>query len=114
MEVLSASEYEEIFSGAIAIQLYSTSDFTDRISGITLDAFSAGCPAISTAGTWIARMVERFDAGLVINDVTPQEVLNRATAIISDYGRYNANAIKAGQILQSENSASMLYQVLTE
>jgi glycosyltransferase involved in cell wall biosynthesis len=113
-EVLSASEYEEIFSGAIAIQLYSTSDFTDRISGITLDAFSAGCPVISTSGTWIARMVERFDAGLVTNDVSPQEVLSRATAIISDYGRYNANAIKSGQILQSENSASMLYQVLTE
>jgi glycosyltransferase involved in cell wall biosynthesis len=113
-EVLSASEYEALFSGAIAIQLYSTTDFSDRISGITLDAFSAGCPVISTPGTWIARMVERFDAGLVADNVSPQEVLKRATAIISNYADYNASAINAGQILQRENNAGTLYKVLTE
>jgi glycosyltransferase involved in cell wall biosynthesis len=113
-EVLSASEYEQLFSGAIAIQLYSTTDFSDRISGITLDAFSAGCPVISTSGTWIARIVERFDAGLVADNVSPQDVLAKATAIISNYAHYNTNAINAGQVLQHENSASTLYKVLTE
>ena len=113
-EVLSAGDYEELFSGAIAIQLYSTTDFSDRISGITLDAFSAGCPVISTSGTWIARMVERFDAGLVADNNSPQEVLKKAAVIIENYAHYNANVINAGQILQRENSASTLYKVLTE
>lgn len=113
-EVLSASEYEALFSGAIAIQLYSTTDFSDRISGITLDGFSGGSPVISTTGTWIARMVKRFDAGLIADNVSPQEIFNIASKIISNYAYYNANAINAGKHLQQENSASALYKVLTD
>lgn len=113
-DVLSAGEYEEIFSGAIAIQLYKATDFTDRVSGVTLDAFSAGCPVISSAETWMARVVERFDAGQVVNNTLPEVVLSKATAIISDYARYAANANNAGQILQLENSANHLYAALTE
>ena len=113
-EMLSPVEYEALFAGAIAIQLYSTNDFSDRISGITLDAFSGGCPVISTSATWIARMVERFDAGLVTNNMSPDAVLKSIAAIIADYSRYNKNAITAGQALQQENSANTLYHVLTE
>ena len=113
-EVLSVKEYEELFSGAIAIQLYSTTDFSDRVSGITLDAFSGGCPVITTSGTWIARMVERFEAGMVIDIASPAKVLQSVEAIVLDYARYNVNANTAGQALQQENSASVLYKVLTE
>jgi glycosyltransferase involved in cell wall biosynthesis len=111
--VLSTAEYAALFAGAVAIQLYSTNDFTDRISGITLDAFSGGCPVISTSSTWISRMVERFDAGLVTENMQPESVLKNAEAIIADYARYNDNAIKAGQTLQQENSADVLYNALT-
>lgn len=111
-EVLNPEEYEALFAGAIVIQLYSTTDFSDRVSGVTLDAFSGGCPVISTSNTWIARMVERFDAGSVVNSMSADTVLKSVTTIISDYSRYNRNAIKAGQTLQQENSADMLYQVL--
>ncbi|HQS58841.1 MAG: hypothetical protein B7Y56_12440 [Gallionellales bacterium 35-53-114] len=111
-EMLSPGEYEKLFSGAIAIQLYSKTDFTDRVSGITLDALSGGCPVISTSGTWIARIVERFDAGLVTDNMSPEAVLKCVSAIIFDYSRYNTNAIQAGQTLQQENSADALYKVL--
>lgn len=113
-EVLSVKEYEELFAGAIAIQLYSTTDFSDRVSGITLDAFSGGCPVLTTSGTWIARMVERFEAGMVMDIATPESVLKSVESIILDYARYNANANTAGQTLQQENSASTLYKVLVE
>jgi glycosyltransferase involved in cell wall biosynthesis len=113
-EVLSVDEYLELFSGAIAIQLYDTTDFSDRISGITLDAYSSGCPVVSSRDTWIARMVERFDAGLVTKEVSPPAVMGKIMDIISDYARYNANAKNAGQILQQENSANVLYGVLLE
>jgi glycosyltransferase involved in cell wall biosynthesis len=113
-EVLSTSDYQELYSGAIVIQLYNTTDFTDRVSGVTLDAFSGGCPVISTSGTWIARMVERFDAGLVVDSMLSQAILNAASTIISNYKRYNENAVNAGQILQQENNASALFEVLSE
>jgi glycosyltransferase involved in cell wall biosynthesis len=113
-EVLSVSEYEALYEGAIAIQLYKQNDFADRISGITLDAFSAGGPVISSSGTWIARMVERFEAGLVIGSMSPQDILSSAETIITNYERFHANASNAGQTLQKENDASMLYKVLTD
>lgn len=113
-ETLSVEEYEALFPGAIALQLYSVNDFSDRISGVTLDAFSGGCPVLTTAGTWIARMAERFDAGRVAAQAAPQALLNDSRRIIADYGRYAANATEAGRVLQRENSAAALYGVLTE
>ena len=44
-----------MFDGAIVLQPYCREDFEDQISGVTLDAFSAGAPVIATAGTWMAR-----------------------------------------------------------
>ena len=43
--------YAKQFDGAICIQIYDRSDFADRISGVTLDAFMAGSPIMTTAGT---------------------------------------------------------------
>lgn len=113
-EVLSVKEYEALFAGAIAIQLYSTTDFSDRVSGITLDAFSGGCPVITTSGTWIARMVERFEAGMVTDNMSPEAVSKCVEVVVSNYSRYNNHANKAGQTLQQENSASALYKALSE
>jgi glycosyltransferase involved in cell wall biosynthesis len=112
-EVLSVEEYENLYSGAIVMQLYDKNDFTDRISGVTLDALSAGCPVISTSGTWIARMVERFEAGIVLENLSPEAVLKSVEVIMADYPTYNANANRAGQTLQQENSADALYLELT-
>ncbi len=59
-------------------------------------------------------MAERFDAGLVTDDMSPSAVLKKVNMIIADYSRYHANASKAGQTLQQENSADVLYKTLAE
>lgn len=111
-ETLGTSEYAELFVGAICLQLYEPSDFADRVSGVTLDAFLAGCPIVATAGTWIARMVQRFDAGMIVDDVSPQHVLSAVQQVIAGYERYNGHAHAAGKTLQAENSAETLFRVL--
>jgi UDP:flavonoid glycosyltransferase YjiC (YdhE family) len=88
--------------------------FSDRISGVTLDALSAGSPIVATAGTWTARMVQRFDAGKIIDSTSPEKTLSAIQAIIADYPHYCKNAYAAGQILQQENSAEFLFNTLTE
>ncbi len=113
-DTLSVDEYEMLFPGAIALQLYDVNDFSDRISGVTLDAFSGGCPVLTTGDTWIARMVERFDAGLIINRIDPPHLLEMILLIISEYGRYTVNASQAGAVLQQEHSADSLYEALME
>jgi hypothetical protein len=113
-ETLKPDEYAELFAGAICIQLYNADLFADRISGVTLDALSAGSPIVTTAGTWTARMVQRFDAGKIIDGTGPEMTLSAIQEIIADYPRYSKNAYAAGQVLQRENSAEILFDTLTE
>lgn len=111
-ETLSADEYANMFAGAICIQLYNPALFADRISGVTLDALCAGSPVITTAGTWIARIVQRFDAGIVVDSPEPEKTLHAAQKIIAEYPRYKKNAYMAGLTLQQENSAEFLLNTL--
>lgn len=113
-ETLSPEEYAKLFAGAICVQLYNPSDFADRVSGVTLDAFSAGSPVVTTAGTWIARMAQRFDAGVGVEDVAPAQVWSAVRRVMDEYAHYNRNACAAGRTLQEENSAKILFQSLIE
>ncbi len=107
-ETLGAREYREMFEGAIVLQPYSREDFTDRISGVTLDAFSAGAPIVATSGTWMARSAERFGAGVGIDDPTPEALLRAVEAIRAEYPRYHRSALEAGRALQAEHGARQL------
>lgn len=113
-ETLRPDEYVKLFEGAICIQLYKPELFSDRISGVTLDALSAGSPIVTTAGTWTARMVQRFDAGKIIDNPKPEKALAAIQEIIADYPRYSNNAYAAGLVLQQENSAEFLFNTLAE
>ena len=111
-DTLGGEEYREMFDGAIVLQPYAREDFADRVSGVTLDAFSAGAPVIATAGTWMARVVQRFDAGRTLEGMSPQEILDAVDAVRGDYGRYRRNALDAGRALQEEHSGGHLLEAL--
>jgi hypothetical protein len=111
-ETLSSAAYQQLFQGAICLQPYRLPDFADRISGVTLDALSAGSPIVSSPDTWIARQVLRFDAGVVVEAVTPTQILRAIDSIRENYAHYAQNALLAGQTLQEEHSATQLAQLI--
>jgi glycosyltransferase involved in cell wall biosynthesis len=111
-DTLDQEAYREMFEGAIVLQPYAREDFTDRISGVTLDAFSAGAPIIATSGTWMARVADRFGAGLGLDDPTPEALLGAVDAIRGSYARFRANALEAGRTLQSEHGARNLLEAV--
>ena len=111
-DTLGAEEYRKMFDGAIVLQPYAREDFADRVSGVTLDAFSAGAPVIATAGTWMARVADRFAAGAAVPDLSPPALLLAVETIRADYPRYHRNALAAGRMLQEEHSARHLLEVL--
>lgn len=113
-ETLDAAAYTDQFAGAVCIQLYDQHDFADRVSGVTLDAFMVGSPIVTTAETWMARMAERFAAGLAVRDMAPAAVLAAAQVIIANYPAYQTRARQAGQALREENDAAALYRALHE
>jgi hypothetical protein len=112
-ETLEAKEYQEKFRGAICLQLYDPADFADRVSGITLDALSHGCPIVTRTGTWMGRVAERFQAGKIVEAATPGGILAGVEEILRDYGCYRRNALRAGGALQQELSASRLFEIVT-
>ena len=111
-DTLGAEEYRAMFDGAIVLQPYAQEDFADRISGVTLDAFSAGAPVIATEGTWMARTVDRFMAGAAAVDLSPPALLSAVETIRADYPRYRRNALEAGRVLQEEHSARHLLEAV--
>lgn len=111
-KTLDSRAYLDLFRGAISLQPYDRHDFADRISGVTLDSLSVGCPVITVSGTWMGRVVKRFGAGAVVESVTPENLLSAVKSILLDYPRFRKNACDAGRILQSENTAEILYRVL--
>jgi glycosyltransferase involved in cell wall biosynthesis len=111
-ETLLLSDYQGLFAGAVCLQLYSQRDFSDRISGVTLDALSSGSPVITLSDTWIARIVTKYGAGMVIDTAEPESVYKAVMQVLENYGHYQDNALKAGRELQVQNSAEHLFHEL--
>jgi glycosyltransferase involved in cell wall biosynthesis len=113
-ETLTRSEYASLFAGSICLQPYDRHDFADRVSGVTLDALAAGCPLITTGGTWMARLVERFDAGVVVDELTAEELVAAVKKVITDYATYRQNSHAGGAVLREEIRAAGLVELLRQ
>jgi glycosyltransferase involved in cell wall biosynthesis len=111
-ETLGTTEYRAMFDGAIVLQPYSRDDFADRVSGVTLDAFSAGAPVVATAGTWMARMALRFGAGVALEGPSPASILSAVETVRAEYPRFRRNALAAGSALRKEHDARQLLEAL--
>jgi glycosyltransferase involved in cell wall biosynthesis len=112
-ETLDAAAYGELFGGAICLQPYDPREFADRVSGVTLDAMSAGAPVVTVPGSWIARVVERFGAGAVAPSTAPGDLLQAVERVRADYPRYRDAALAAGRTLRGEHDARRLFEVIT-
>lgn len=112
-ETLSEKAYEGIFKGAICLQPYDREDFLDRISGVTLDALSMGCPVIVPSGTWMAHTVQRFEAGIAVDDLSAKSLKEAIEVIRANYSLFSACAVEAGIVLHKELSSDHLMEHLT-
>ena len=107
-QAMDPAAYSALFDGAIVVQPYRQVDFQDRVSGVTLDALGAGCPVVVTAGTWAARLVQRFDAGLATDDLSADGLLRAINPIRQDFARFAGNAQQAAASVRAEHSAQGL------
>ena len=96
---LIANQYQELFAGAICLLVYNQSQYADKFSGVGLDAFYAGCPVITVADTWMATMVLKFNAGIILTEPTPAKVAIAVTQIVDKYQIYHTNAKQVAKYL---------------
>jgi glycosyltransferase involved in cell wall biosynthesis len=113
-ETLSKEDYAALYAGAVCLQPYRRQDFSDRVSGITLDALSLGAPVITTAGTWMGRLVERYGAGLAVKDFSPASLQAAVETVRKLYEVYASRACEGGAALRMENSGQHLMDIFTE
>ena len=105
---LTPQAYRGLFDGAVVVQPYRAEDFRDRVSGVTLDALAAGCPVVVTAGTWMAEVARRFDAGVATADLGAAGLLAAIESVVADHARYAVNARAAAVELNARHSARRL------
>jgi hypothetical protein len=71
--------YAANFPGSICLQPYDAVEFADRVSGVTLDALTQGCPIVATAGTWTARLISPSMPGLHSNRRTRKAFMRQCS-----------------------------------
>ena len=84
-KTLEQSEYQELFANSICLLIYDNNNYNDKFSGVVLDAFYVGSPIITVTKTWMGHTVNRFKAGIVLNNTAPEDILQAINTIKQDY-----------------------------
>lgn len=101
--MLAQTQYQALFTNAICLLIYDINNYHDKFSGVVLDACYAGCPIITVANTWMGDTVNRFNAGIVLNNCTPAHILTAVKTIQQNYSFYASNADQAAITLAKEH-----------
>ncbi len=111
---LMPKEYAALFPGGISLQPYRREEYASKMSAITLDSLSSGCPVVTVAGTSMAGLVQRFDAGAVVDEADPERLWQACQQLLADYPEYRDRARSAGEQLRRENSWAPLVSALRQ
>ncbi|WP_267257069.1 glycosyltransferase [Coxiella endosymbiont of Ornithodoros maritimus] len=109
---LDQADYQRLFIGGIGLLVYDGVSYQDKFSGVTLDALYAGCPIITVNNTWMGEVVERFQAGKVIDYRSPECIYEALCLIRCDYARFQENAKRAGKILSREHDPANTLKII--
>ncbi len=89
---LDQSQYLDLFNNSICLLLYDKNDYSDKFSGVALDAFYAGCPIITVKNTWMGDTTEKYQAGIALDNYDNTIIQQAIENIIKNYAKFNHNA----------------------
>lgn len=107
------AEYIARFRGALVLAPYERERFSDAVSGVVLDALLHGAPVIATRGTWPGLQVERFGAGITIEERTPEALSAAVDTVLADWPSYAARACAAARVLAEEHDPRHLLALIS-
>lgn len=99
-QTLDQAQYLELFNNAICLLLYDQTGYSDKFSGIALDAFYAGCPVVTVSNTWMGDTATHYKAGIAVDKYDLSTIQDAIATIMQDYAFYQSNAQKAAIELQ--------------
>ena len=90
---LASADYDALLAASDCVVLpYRRSSYYARISGVAVEAATAGLPVIATADTWTAELVATSGAGLATPDGDAPALAAAMAELARDYPRYRAQA----------------------
>lgn len=110
--VLDQMDYQRLFIGGISLLIYDKMSYQAKFSGVALDALYAGCPIITVSDTWMSGVVQRFQAGIVVTDRSPECIYQALILIRRWYSHFQENAKRAGEILSREHDPTNTLKII--
>lgn len=107
-------EYISRFSGALVLAPYKRERFSDAVSGVVLDALLHGAPVIATRGTWAGKLVERFGAGITIEDRTTDALSTAIDQVLARWPVYAERACAAAPVLAQEHDPGRILRLISK
>jgi glycosyltransferase involved in cell wall biosynthesis len=113
MAPLDADAYaEELRRTDCMVLPYRRASYFARISGVAVEAATAGIPVIFTRDTWCAEFVEKHGAGVGVKDGDAAELANAIETMIAGYDAFRALAMSRAAIARKVNSGEEFIQRL--
>lgn len=111
---LSSEEYNsELFASDCIVLPYRRESYFARISGIAVEAATAGIPMIYTRGTWCEDLVRSSGAGIGIPDGDADALAEAIVEIAAHIDQYKAQAataaLRARRLHSAESFNSLLW-----
>lgn len=103
---LDKETYLGLFQNAICLLLYDQKGYSDKFSGIALDAFYAGCPIITVRNTWMGDTATKYQAGIAVESCDIELIKEAIYTVIKNYAFYQQNAKNAAVHLQKQHDPS--------
>ena len=92
-EPLDSAGYEALLAATECMVLpYRRDAYFARISGVAVEAVTAGIPLVATADTWTGELIESSGAGLTVPDGDAPALAAAMAAVARDYPAFRAKA----------------------
>ena len=113
--VLQSDEFKRMIKGADIIVLpYQPSEFSNRTSGILIDALLCGVPLVVQEGTWLGNLVRTYDCGALPETASPEAYIKAIESVAANHHQYRKNVISAGRKWLADNRWATLLNFILE
>jgi glycosyltransferase involved in cell wall biosynthesis len=112
-EPLDSAGYDALLAATDCMVLpYRRDAYFARISGVAVEAVTAGIPVIATADTWTGALVETAGAGLTVPDGDAAALAAAMAEVARDYPRFRAKAAARAQAAAAAHSGTAFLSLL--
>ena len=103
---------ELIRNSQVVVLPYLPEAFSNRTSGLLIDAIHCGVPVVAFADTWLGNLIDRTNCGVAVKNLSGKAIADAIEEIIQNYPVYRQAALDASQNFFQENNWRSLAEAI--